>query len=200
MTQDSIRVVEQYLSGSRLAHVFRVADTAVGLAKRWNASQDEAYLAGVLHDVAKPLNPELMHKEGIVVSDQNRALFAAYPRVWHAFAAPVLLQHVLPGLPESILDAVQWHTTGTADMSLLAQIIYVADFIEPERAMDCVDYVRELAMENLGKAISAISLYSFFSLVRQGDVIHPALYTCLDFYRSTLSREESKAIAVAILG
>ena len=35
------------------------------------------------------------------------------------------------GEPDEVYQAIFWHTTAKADMTLLEKIIYIADYIEP---------------------------------------------------------------------
>lgn len=179
--------------------MYRVAETAVSLSKRWGVSEEDAYLAGLLHDVAKKLTPELLEKQGVYVSPESVALYAAYPKVWHAFAAPLVLQAKFPTLPESVLSSVQWHTTGTMDMSVLSQIVYVADFIEPGREAHGVEFVRELAFESLDEATFGLATCSLLFLLKHAHVIHPQTLLCLDYYRGLLSVGKARGIAAKLV-
>lgn len=46
------------LSKERFEHSLRVADEAKRLAKYYNISEENAYIAGLLHDIAKEYNKE----------------------------------------------------------------------------------------------------------------------------------------------
>ena len=35
------------------------------------------------------------------------------------------------GVSDDVYEAIKWHTTGKADMTLLEKVIYLADYIEP---------------------------------------------------------------------
>ena len=50
-------------------------------------------------------------------------------------------------------DAIFWHTTGKGDMTTLEKIVYVADYMEPNRDFEGVDRLRRLAYEDLDKAM-----------------------------------------------
>ena len=52
-----------------------------------------------------------------------------------------------------ILDAIRYHTSGRAEMTLLEKVIYLADYIEPGSKFPGVDEVREMAEKNLNKAL-----------------------------------------------
>ena len=56
-------------------------------------------------------------------------------------------------LEEAVRDAIRWHTTGRADMSLLEKIIYLADYIEPTRCFDGVETLRKLCYEDIDSAM-----------------------------------------------
>jgi nicotinate-nucleotide adenylyltransferase len=58
------------------------------------------------------------------------------------------------GVPDNIYEAIRWHTTGKADMTTLEKIIYLADYIEPTRNFEGVDQMRQLAYEDLDKAMA----------------------------------------------
>ena len=46
-----------------------------------------------------------------------------------------------------------WHTTGKADMTLLDKILYMADYIEPNRDFEGVERLRKLAYTDLDQAM-----------------------------------------------
>ena len=59
---------------------------------------------------------------------------------------------------EEILEAIRWHTTGKPDMTVLDKIIFIADYIEPNRKkFDGLETARKLAYEDLDKAMKYIS-------------------------------------------
>ena len=57
------------------------------------------------------------------------------------------------GVSEKIRDAIRWHTTGKPEMTDLEKIIYLADYIEPNRCFDGVERIRSLSYENLDAAM-----------------------------------------------
>ena len=57
------------------------------------------------------------------------------------------------GEPDEVYDAIFWHTTAKDDMTTLEKIIYVADYMEPNRAFEGVERFRELAYKDLDKAL-----------------------------------------------
>ncbi len=56
-----------------------------------------------------------------------------------------------------ILSAITWHTTGKPKMSKLEKIVYVADYIEPQRdKAPHLDSIRRLAFQDLDECIHEI--------------------------------------------
>ena len=57
------------------------------------------------------------------------------------------------GEPDEVYEAIFWHTTGKADMALLDKILYMADYIEPNRDFEGVERLRKLAYTDLDQAM-----------------------------------------------
>ena len=52
-----------------------------------------------------------------------------------------------------VVNAIRHHTTGKANMSLLEKIIYVADYMEPNRDFPGVEALRQMAYTDISKAL-----------------------------------------------
>jgi nicotinate-nucleotide adenylyltransferase len=103
--------VRAMLPAGRFLHSRNVALMAVMLAGRFGMNEDDAYLAGIAHDMAKELSTPLGHGE----------------------AAAVMLAEQCGVTNEDVLEAVRCHTEGKIGMGNLAKIIYIADKVEPRR-------------------------------------------------------------------
>lgn len=187
-------ILAKLISVSRFDHSLRVADTARNLAQQYGVSADDAYLAGLLHDCAKQQTPSMLHHRGIVLPRDLVSLYDDYPSVWHAFAAPYVMTFDFGIQSESVLDSVIWHTTGTSNMSMLAAIIYVADFVEPGRLGRPSIWVRDLVKLELNEAVFIQSSSQLHLLIKKGRPIHPQSYACRDFYLSKLTAARSDAL------
>jgi nicotinate-nucleotide adenylyltransferase len=121
------------LSPSRFIHSRNTAVMARDLARRGGLDQGAAYLAGIAHDMAKPLNK----RELLVLAEQDERGFSALeqknPGLLHGRAAAVLLQKYFGIHNRDVLEAVAFHTTGKRDMSDLAKAVFIADKIEFSR-------------------------------------------------------------------
>jgi predicted HD superfamily hydrolase involved in NAD metabolism len=129
----------------RLAHSLGVMRTARDLALLYGADADKAEVAGLLHDNARDMaDAELLAlcpRIGIVPLEGEARL----PKLLHGPIGAKLLRGSYGIDCGEIEDAVCWHTTGRAGMSLLAKIVFVADAIEPGRQYDGVEGARALA-------------------------------------------------------
>ncbi len=132
----------------RVDHVIGCSDTAMRLAKKFGADEDAARRAGILHDITKALNADeqlkLCERYAIVLSEFE----ARHPKLLHAKTGAVIAREVFGETP-AVCEAIEWHTTGRADMSLLEKIIYLADYIEPNRQIDGIEELRALTEQSL---------------------------------------------------
>lgn len=146
------RQVIPMLSSQRIAHTAGCEHEAVQLAKLWGEDPEKAAVAGILHDSTKNLSYEeqliLCDKYGIILDNAQRE----NPKLLHAITGAALAKDRF-GVSEEISQAIRWHTTGKPDMTTLEKIIYLADYIEPTRDFEGVEQLRELAYEDLDKAL-----------------------------------------------
>ena len=143
MTVDEAKaLVKSRLSEKRYKHTINVKKMAVKLAKRYGADEEKAALAALLHDSAK----ELPKAEILQIFADNAIIAknaAKRPApVWHGYAASVLCQTQWGVTDPEILSAIECHTTGKQNMSLLDKIIYMADMTSAERDYPGVEALR----------------------------------------------------------
>ena len=124
------------LSGSRLAHVEAVAETAAGiaLAGDWPAAVREGALrAAWIHDALKeePLEAWIRTIESGGWEPDSWAL-AHGPHLLHAEAAAAWALTRGDEDP-AVVAAVRHHPTGDPAWDSVGRILYVADFCEPTR-------------------------------------------------------------------
>ncbi len=133
--------ISSRMSGFRLSHTLGVEKMAVRLGRMF--LQDKIHIlraAALLHDITKENSFEkqlqICEKLGIIIP----LCAKASPKTMHALTASAIIPIEFPKFasPE-VVDAVRWHTTGRADMSLCEKLIYLADYIEEGRSFDdCV--------------------------------------------------------------
>ena len=104
---------------------------------------------------------------GIVLDDLERISV----KLLHSKTGAALAKH-LYGQPEEVYQAIFWHTTGKADMTTLEKIIYLADYMEPNREFSGVDKLRKLCYEDLDGALLLGLEMSIEELCERGVPIH----------------------------
>lgn len=141
------------LKPSRVAHVVGCESEAVKLAMKWGEDPENAAEAAILHDITKKLSLSeqliLCDKYGII----NDTVEEHNVKLLHAKTGAAMAKELF-NISNEVYEAIRWHTTGKTDMTLLEKIIYMADYIEPNRDFEGVEKLRELAYENLDAAMA----------------------------------------------
>ena len=173
-------IVIRLLNPNRVAHVLGCRDTAVELAKCWGADVTDAARAGILHDITKaldgPLQLTLCREYGTMLDEFGYK----YPKTLHALTGSLVADRIF-GEGEAVVSAICHHTTGKADMSLLEKIIYVADYMEPNRNFPGVEELRRLAFSDITAALKLGLEMTLQHLKNLGDEVSPASAEALRF-------------------
>lgn len=180
--------LKKILKVPRYEHTLGVADTAKKLAERFHVNPNKAYYAAILHDCAKNFSDtellEICRKNKLPISKKEQnALYLLHAKVG-AFMAKNKY-----GITDSeILEAITWHTTGKAEMSLLEKIIFCADYIEPGRTKQPnLEYLRELANKDLDLLVYNILKDTVEYLnSRDDDVIEEHTLEAYEFYKKLI--------------
>ena len=179
------QVVVSLLKPNRVAHVLGCRDTAVALAKRWGVDETDAARAGILHDITKaldgPLQLTLCSCYGKVLDDFS----LRYPKTLHALTGSLVAERIFGENP-AVVAAIESHTTGKAGMNMLEKIIYVADYMEPNRDFPGVERLRELAFSDMDEALKLGLEMTLQHLKRQGAEVSPASRQALEYLRITV--------------
>lgn len=124
----------------RAKHVLSTEEEAARLAAIFlPESEEKARISALLHDITKEYDTkkqlQIFADFGIIVDNVSMQS----PKVFHAHTAALLIPREYPEFADSeVISAVDKHTTGCAEMSVLDCIIYLADYIEPTRRFeDC---------------------------------------------------------------
>ena len=179
------QVVTGLLKPNRVAHVLGCRDTAVELAKVWDADETDAARAGLLHDVTKaldgPLQLTLCREYGILLDTFS----TKNPKTLHALTGSLVAKRIF-GENEAVVSAIRSHTTGKAAMNTLEKIIYVADYMEPNRNFPGVEELRRLAYTDLDAALKLGLTMTLEMLKKQGSEISPESREALAFLNQSL--------------
>lgn len=164
--------IRKRLRPERLYHSVNVAEEAKRLALHYGADPEKAYTAGLVHDIMKNTDPEyqlkILKQNGIMLSDTEKKNY----KILHQMSGAIFLETELHVTDREILNAVRYHTTGRAGMSLLEKVLYIADYISADRTYNGVEHMRALAYEALDKAIFEGQQFTILQNVKNGYAIH----------------------------
>ena len=173
-------VVTALLKPNRVAHVLGCRRTAKELAELHGADPVDAQRAALLHDITKALDGGLQltlcREYGIKLDDFS----TNNPKTLHALTGSLVARRIF-GENDAVVAAIESHTTGKADMNTLEKIIYVADYMEPNRDFPGVEQLRQLAWTDLTAALKMGLEMTLAMLKEQGREISPESQMALDF-------------------
>ena len=175
--------LQKKLNPGRYEHSLSVAFTCICLAMRYGYPIDQAEVAGMLHDCAKGYDNDTIirhcEKKGIEITEDERKA----PAVLHAKYGAWLAENTYDIHDQEILDAIACHTTGKPAMGLLDKILYVADYIEPNRCeAPRLEEIRKLAFCDLNRTVAEILYDTINFLNTKSGAIDPATQITYNYY------------------
>ncbi len=181
------------LKPARYEHTLGVASTARHLAQTYDYDEAIAELAGLLHDCAKYMDDDkkiaLCKEYDVPISD------AEYknPSLLHAKCGAILAANEYQVTNPDILHAIRVHTTGVPDMNLLDKILFISDYIEPNR--DKAPHLKELrkiAEQNLDLTTYHILKDTVEYLKKHEDqTMDPTTLAAYDYYKNWFENQNT---------
>ena len=170
----------------RFKHSIGVMKMALKLSKihKLNVNEEKIKFAAMLHDVTKNMNID-EQIELILTSYPevvNEELYKSLPVV-HSFCGSVIARYQYGVEDEDILNAIFYHTTGRKEMSNLEKLIFLSDYIEEGRVGENFSEVREIAYNNIDKAILRMYELNFEYLKSKNAHIHSYSIEAYEYYK-----------------
>ena len=166
-------ILKKNLKESRYNHSLAVADEALRLALKYGADPQKAYLAGLLHDITKNTATEehlnIFETFGIMLTNVEKNAH----KLWHAISGATYVKHILMIDDDEIFEAIRYHTTAKANLSLLGKVLYLADYTSADRDYEDVDVIRGLVDKSLDEAYLYALRYSINDLAENTRALHP---------------------------
>lgn len=184
--------VKKYMDEMRFHHTLGVMYTAAALAMCHGADVERAQIAGLLHDCAKCIPNDkklkLCRRHNIPVSETEQKS----PYLLHARLGAFIAEEKYGIHDPEILSAIEFHTTGRAAMSLLEEIIYIADYIEPMRSKAAnLPEVRRLAFEDIDKAVY-VTMRDTIRYLEQGkSCLDNQTVVAYNYYKKIVEQKEA---------
>ena len=143
-TEDKIHdYLKKNINEARYIHTLGVVETAIKLSKMNNVDEEKAKIAALIHDMAKCMPKdkqfEILKNNGVKM---DKYLLNS-PQILHGAVGAILAKEIMGIEDIDILNAVKYHTTGKENMTTLEKIIYIADYVEPNRKYEGVDKIEK---------------------------------------------------------
>ncbi len=173
MKQKILLELQKRLKKSRFEHTLSVRDTAIKIAKACNEDEYKCEIAALFHDYAKNLShlelTEYIKKYELNLDDVVLSnLYLA-----HGMVASDIAKRNYGIVDDEILEAIWYHTIGRENMSKIAKIIYISDYIEPTRPMKGIDKIMDIALNGeLDRALLMVINHQLDYLLTKNTVIH----------------------------
>ncbi|GHU62884.1 hypothetical protein FACS189418_5100 [Clostridia bacterium] len=181
--------MKRCLDPYRYEHTIGVAYISVALAMKYGVDLERAEIAGLLHDCAKAYDIQTIiqkcEKYNIIVSEEEKQI----PQTLHAKLGAFIAMHKFKVTDGEIIRAILNHTTGKPGMSILEQIVYVADAIEPGRETTVkLTQIRKNAFEDLDLATYQVLGYTLEYLKKSGKIIEAMTEKAYDYYKEKINQ------------
>lgn len=177
------------LKKDRFEHTIGVMYTAASLAMCYGEDVEKALTAGLLHDCAKYCSSEeqiiLCQKHGVELTGSELEM----PALIHAKLGAYFARHKYKIKDQAILDAIRYHTTGRPEMTMLEKIIYIADYIEPNRKLiPGLQEIRSLVFQDIDQAVYLSARRTVRYLKDGGRAVDPMTVTTCEYYEKQIQR------------
>ena len=167
-----INDLKNNLSQFRFEHSLLVADEAKKLALHYNYDSEKAYIAGLVHDIAKEFDDSENDKWIKKYNLSGDVFTPQYKNVVHANIGAVVVKE-LYGFDDEICNAVHYHAIGNVPMGWLDRIVFVADKIARRISTPFIKELRIIAYQDIDTAIALYLNNQIAKLESRGLKMHP---------------------------
>ncbi len=177
-----IEFVKKNLTTKRLIHTANVTILALSKARELQLDENKITTACILHDCAKYLNPQDYKGFSLPIDVPSPVV--------HAFLGEYVARNVLGIEDEEVLDAIKYHTSGKANMSKLAKLVFVADMIEEGRDYEGVEILREEFEKNFENCFLLCLKEEMQHLINKKSNVYIETINAYDYYIINKREEE----------
>lgn len=177
------------LSKERYEHTISVSYTAMCLAMKYGVDLKKAEVAGLLHDCAKCISDEKALKKCIKHNIKMSEIEINQPYLLHSKLGAFIAMNKYGIDDKEVIGAILNHTTGAPNMNMLEKIIFVADYIEPNRfKAKNLDDIRKLSFEDIDKAVYIILKDTLEYLKSKNKQIDLMTFKAYEYYKGIFEK------------
>ncbi len=177
-------LLSELLDEERYGHVMRVLDTAKDLSEKFQCSDKEKQKiikAVLFHDLAKGMTEKALRE---YAHSYRISLTGVQPPIYHAVVGEWMAQYFFDVHDQEILDAIRYHTTGSAKFmtNRIGAILFLADYLEPGRELDC-SHIEEHIPSNMIFSLREVAKDKIVSVIQRDRVLDQE---SIDFYHALI--------------
>ena len=171
--------IKGYIDEKRFDHSLSVAHLAYRIAKEQGFDYRKAYIAGILHDIAKGVDRD---ERLILMKKYYPDYLDVGTFAYHQFLGELIAKRDFDIQDQDILNAIKFHTTGRKEMSWLEKLIYATDTVDPLRGYDSSELIKALEEDlNSGFVVVLKANYEYLK-VRHLSIDNPLSDECFKTY------------------
>lgn len=176
--------LKKKLEPKRFIHTLGVSQTSVALAMCYGENLEFAQMAGLLHDCAKYMKYDKMLEEAQLANLPISEIQSENPVLLHGPLGSYYAKTRYHIEEECVLDAIYYHTLGRPNMSMLEKIVYVADYIEPNRVnLTDLHELRQLAFRDIDQTVYEMVVNCVEELKARNKTIDSLAYETIEAYK-----------------
>lgn len=176
--------LQSALSIKRYKHTLGVVEEAVKLAELYGVDTQKAKIAALLHDCAKDYPDDMKKRLCKEFHIQLDDIMKSQIDLAHPFLGAKIAKTEYQVEDGEILEAIRYHTTGKKNMSMLDKIIFIADYIEPNRKpFKQLEEIRRLAYVDINKAMKLALEATIDYTIEKNQKLHPLALEALEDYK-----------------
>lgn len=171
--------LKAFYEPKRFEHVYSTACLAYDIAKANQLSPTDAFLAAILHDIAKDIDEEEARD---LLNEYDTVNQPVEPYALHQFVGAIIARQEFNIKHDGILEAIRYHTTGKAQMGPLAQIVYAADKIEPTRGYDSSALIQACKQHYHQGFLAVLKDNLTYLKKKKHKITNPLVKECMGYY------------------
>ncbi len=174
------RELSMMLDEHRYNHSLRVAKLAYQIAISNKLEDPEKYyIAGLLHDCGKLFDEDTE----ILMMQNGFEEYCDLPEFsYHQFIGSFFAQMVFGVSDQEIIDAIEFHATGKANMNSVGKVVYAADKIEPGRNYDSSSYIEDCLNDYEMGFLTVLQANKDYLVEKHKDFNNRLTVECFNYY------------------
>ena len=157
-------------------HLHRTRYTAVDLASRHNVDARKVELAALGHDLLRATSDGELLEQSRSIGLDVHPVEQQVPILLHGPLAAQRLRHLGVITDAEVLEAIQWHSTACPGMGRVGLVVFLADKLDPVKAIRSpwLKRLAATARESLETAAAEYLTREMTLLLKSGSLLHPA--------------------------